>query len=176
MAKNFTKEEIAKIIQGIRIKAGMTQQQAADAIGRRRQTLASWETGQSQPDANTLFVLFRLYNADLNEAFGFSTKKVDLNRREQAVISAYRNNPGLQIAVDRILEIDVDISREIAPPVERADESTRPARHIAGINDEDFEEWSKGMTREEYGAYHMKRYDARKNVLASFSTSERAGT
>ena len=106
MARNMTREEIAKIIQDARVNAGLTQQQAAEAIGRKRQTLASWETGQSQPDANTLFVLCDLYGADINEAFGFTTKKVDLNKHEQALVEAYRNAPDMQAAVDRLLGIE----------------------------------------------------------------------
>ena len=50
----------------------MTQAAAADRLGRKRATLASWETGQSQPDANTLFELFDIYGTSVSEAFGFS--------------------------------------------------------------------------------------------------------
>ena len=67
----MTKKEIAERLRSARVAAGMTQVQAADAIGRKQQTLASWEVGQSQPDANTLFELCRIYGASVDEAFGF---------------------------------------------------------------------------------------------------------
>ena len=70
----MTKEEIAQIIKKARIDAGHTQKEAADAIGRKRQTLASWETGQSQPDADTLFLLFDFYGISVDEAFHLTKK------------------------------------------------------------------------------------------------------
>jgi repressor LexA len=71
----MTKESIAKILRKLRIDAKMTQQQVADAIGRKQSTVASWETGQSQPDADTLFQLCDLYKVSADEAFGYSSRK-----------------------------------------------------------------------------------------------------
>ena len=65
----MTREEIALIIKRARTDAGFTQKEAASAIGRKQQTLASWETGQSQPDANTLFQLFDFYGISVDDAF-----------------------------------------------------------------------------------------------------------
>lgn len=65
----MTKEEIAQIIKKARLNSGYTQKEVADAIGRKRQTLASWETGQSQPDADTLFQLFDFYGVSVDAAF-----------------------------------------------------------------------------------------------------------
>jgi len=75
MAKEFSKQEIAEILKKTRAGAGYTQVTASEAIGRKRQTLSSWETGQSQPDANTLFELFELYGASVDEAFGFKKEE-----------------------------------------------------------------------------------------------------
>lgn len=105
MARDMSRDEIARILQDARVKAGLTQQQAADAIGRKRQTLASWETGQSQPDANTLFLLFDAYGASVNEAFGYNDSE-EFTARDKAIIAAYRANPDMQRAVDRLLNID----------------------------------------------------------------------
>lgn len=70
----MTKEEIAQIIKKARLDSGHTQKEAADAIGRKRQTLASWETGQSQPDADTLFQLFDFYGVSVDAAFNLTKK------------------------------------------------------------------------------------------------------
>ncbi len=67
----WTKEEIGQVIKKSRLSAGLTQKQVAEALGRPQQTIASWEVGKSQPDANTLFVLFQILGADLNTSFGF---------------------------------------------------------------------------------------------------------
>lgn len=73
----WTKEEIGQVIKESRLSAGLTQKQVAEFLNRPQQTIASWETGKSQPDANTLFVLFQILGRSLDEAFGFSgsTKK-----------------------------------------------------------------------------------------------------
>lgn len=68
----MTREEIAQIIKKARTDAGFTQKEAASAIGRKQQTLASWETGQSQPDANTLFQLFDFYGVSVDAAFNLA--------------------------------------------------------------------------------------------------------
>lgn len=74
----MTKEEIAAVLKKIRLEAGMTQKAAAEKINRKQQTLASWETGQSQPDANTLFILCSTYGTTVDKAFGFA--KTDDNK------------------------------------------------------------------------------------------------
>ena len=68
----MTRAEIANILNISRKQAGLTQKQAAEAVGKKQQTLASWETAQSQPDANTLFLLFDVYGRSLDEAFGYA--------------------------------------------------------------------------------------------------------
>ena len=71
----MTKEEIGKIIKNTRISKKLTQSQVAEKMKRPQQTIANWEVGRSQPDANTLFELFQVLGADLNQAFGFTHKK-----------------------------------------------------------------------------------------------------
>ena len=44
------------------------------ALDRPQQTIASWEKGKSQPDANTLFELFHVLGRSVDEAFGFKAK------------------------------------------------------------------------------------------------------
>lgn len=68
----MTKEEIGRIIKESRISADLTQLQVAKKLGRPQQTIASWESGKSQPDANTLFELFAVLGRSVDEAFGFT--------------------------------------------------------------------------------------------------------
>lgn len=69
------KKEIGSILKGLREKSGKTQKEVAELLGRKQQVVGHWETGYAQPDANTLFLLCKIYDADLNEAFGFGNKK-----------------------------------------------------------------------------------------------------
>lgn len=92
----MTKKEIADILKKCRICAGFTQKEAASRLGRPQQTLASWETGKSQPDANTLFSLCDLYGVSVNEAFGYPEAQqanlsgVTLSKEEMSIIKKYR--------------------------------------------------------------------------------------
>lgn len=102
----MTKEEIAKILKQLRIDAGLTQKEAAETIGRKQQTLASWETGQSQPDANTLFILCRKYGTTVDRAFGFDDDK-PIMQFEMTILEKYRNLDGHgKEAVNAILDIE----------------------------------------------------------------------
>lgn len=86
----MTKEEIGQIIKESRISAGFTQLQVAKMLQRPQQTLASWESGKSQPDANTLFELFRVLGRSVDEAFGFTVESFNVTARERAHIEKYR--------------------------------------------------------------------------------------
>lgn len=86
----MTKEEIGRIIKESRTAAGLTQLQVGDALKRPQTTIAAWEAGRSQPDANTLFALFQVLGRSVDEAFGFTKKPVALTRLEQAYIQKYR--------------------------------------------------------------------------------------
>ena len=68
----MTKQEIGAILKSLRNRKGMTQKDVADKIGRTQQIIGHWETGYSQPDADTLFTLCDLYDASIDESFGFS--------------------------------------------------------------------------------------------------------
>lgn len=86
----MTKEEIGRVIKESRIAAGLTQLQVGEALNRPQTTIAAWEAGRSQPDANTLFELFQVLGRSVDEAFGFSKKPVDVTRAEWAYIQKYR--------------------------------------------------------------------------------------
>lgn len=88
----MTKKEIGAVIKQYRLKAGLTQAFVAEQLNRPQQTIANWELGRSQPDANTLFVLFRVLGANLDEAFGFSdgSDPSRLSAGEQGLVEKYR--------------------------------------------------------------------------------------
>ena len=86
----MTREDIARIIKESRLSAGLTQLQVAQSLGRPQQTIASWESGKSQPDANTLFELFRVLGRSVDDAFGFTKQSFEINRLEREHIEKYR--------------------------------------------------------------------------------------
>lgn len=112
---SFTKEEIGAIIKKTRLQAKFTQKELADKLGRKQQVIGHWETGYAQPDANTLFELFDILKVSIDDAFGFKNKKTltmseatnfSLSKKEKNVVTAYRNNPPMQDAVDKLLGLE----------------------------------------------------------------------
>lgn len=71
----ITRQEIGSILMNLREKAGKSREEVADLLGKSVKTVGHWETGYAQPDANTLFLLCTIYDADLNESFGFSSEQ-----------------------------------------------------------------------------------------------------
>ena len=85
----MTKAEIAEKLKMARLKTGMTQAQVAQATGKSPKLVGHWETGYSQPDADTLSVLFKLYHVDANVFFEFEETKAPA---EQEPISLEESN------------------------------------------------------------------------------------
>lgn len=86
----MTRDDIARIIRESRQMAGLTQLQVGDALNRPQTTIAAWEAGRSQPDANTLFELFRVLGRSVDEAFGFTVESFNVTARERSHIEKYR--------------------------------------------------------------------------------------
>ena len=110
----MTKQEIGQILRAARESKGLTQKQVAEFIGRKQQIVGHWETGYSQPDANTLFELCDLYDLSIDEAFGKKTDSIatentmhtdTITEEEQNLLSAFRSLdvPG-KAAVTAVLE------------------------------------------------------------------------
>lgn len=112
---NMTKDEIGKILKSARERAGLTQTQVAEKISRTQQVIGHWETGYSQPDANTLFVLCGIYDISIDDAFGFG-KKVQVSTLELAHLKKYRalDTHG-QRAVNAVLDVEHDRCSMPAP-------------------------------------------------------------
>ena len=102
----MTKEEIGAKLKAARISCGMTQREVADRIGRKQPIIGHWETGYSQPDANTLFTLCDIYETTVDDVFGFQ-KNNDITKLEYEHIKNYRNLDDFGRE-----SVDVTLSRE----------------------------------------------------------------
>lgn len=100
----MTREEIGRIIRESRLAAGLTQLQVAETLGRPQQTIAAWEAGRSQPDANTLFDLFQVLGRSVDEAFGFQKNTPPLSGRAVKLAQAFDelDEPGKAFLEDSI--------------------------------------------------------------------------
>lgn len=86
----MTKEEIGRILKGLRTSCGLTQKEVAEKLGRKQQIVGHWETGYAQPDANTLFTLCDIYGITVDDAFGFH-KNNAISPSEYEHIKKYRD-------------------------------------------------------------------------------------
>lgn len=71
-------------------------------------TIYGWESGQTQPDADTLMFLCDLYGIEnILETFGYQggseSKPLLLSPKERKLITNYREQKVMQPAVDRLL-------------------------------------------------------------------------
>ena len=107
----MTKEEFGAVIKRIRTAVGFTQSDIAKRTGKAQQTVASWESGQSYPDANMLFTLCEMCGTTVDAAFGFGKEVLDQN--EKNLIKKYRalNEHG-KSNIDVLLENEFKYSEE----------------------------------------------------------------
>ena len=69
-------------------------------------TIYGWESGQSQPSADTLLTLCELYNVkNILNTFGYNNHEDEfaLTSQERALIKSYRAHPDRQEAVNILL-------------------------------------------------------------------------
>jgi len=131
----LTREEIARVIRESRLAAGLTQSQVAKGLGRPQQTIANWESGKSQPDANTLFELFRVLGRSVDEAFGFNVESFNVTARERSYIEKYRTLDSYgKGAVDTLLDSEYNrcIEQNLTDYRSRLDQIGEEIRHIQG--------------------------------------------
>lgn len=102
------KEEIAKNLLFYRKKNGYTQKQLAEYLGVKNTSISNWESGNNSMDVETLFKICDLFNVSVNDMYGkfANTQDNDFNLHEVALIKAYRANPSMQGAVDKLLGIE----------------------------------------------------------------------
>lgn len=57
---------LGKQLKAARSRSGMTQEQAAEAIGVIPLTISNWETGKKSPTLNTFIKLLNIYKEEFN--------------------------------------------------------------------------------------------------------------
>lgn len=73
-------------------------------------TIYGWESGQAKPSADTLLTLCEMYNiTDVLAVFGYKNDEIPFHvtPSERALIESYRKHPELQLAVNKLLDLNV---------------------------------------------------------------------
>ena len=70
-------------------------------------TIYGWESGQTQPNADTLLMLCEIYNIEnILGTFGYTDEEpINLTSHEVKLIKQYRNHPEIQDAVNKLLDV-----------------------------------------------------------------------
>ncbi len=103
----MSRETIAKVLKRLREQSGLTADQVGALVGKSGKTVNAWENNRGQPDAEILIKLCDIYNvSDILAEFRETPQDAfALSKHEKKVITAYRNSPEMQPAVDKILNI-----------------------------------------------------------------------
>ena len=62
--------EIKEVLKNLRESRGLTQDQLAERVLVTRQAVSRWETGETQPNTETLKLLSKEYNVSINTLLG----------------------------------------------------------------------------------------------------------
>lgn len=107
----MSREYIAKALKRLREQSGLTADEVGALVGKSGKTVNAWENNRGQPDAEMLMLLCDIYKVDnILAEFNPSLPHNDiiLSEHEKTLITAYRSNPAMQSAVDKLLGIELE--------------------------------------------------------------------
>lgn len=98
---------ISNFIKSKRLELGLTMREVADFVGVSEGTISRWESGEiKNMKRNKIAKLSQILKISPMELMGeIETINLDYTTHERKVIEAYRNNPQMQEAVDKLLGI-----------------------------------------------------------------------
>lgn len=63
------KERLQISLEAARVNAGFTQAEAAEKLGKSRQTIQLWESGKTKIDRANLYMLSDIYGVSIDDIF-----------------------------------------------------------------------------------------------------------
>ena len=117
----MSREYIAATLKRLREQAGLTVYQVGDLVGKSGKTVSAWENNHGQPDAEMLMKLCEVYNVDdiLAEFREDRMEKEQpiISDWEKVLITAYRQHPEMQPAINKMLDITPVEGSDIAEDI-----------------------------------------------------------
>lgn len=93
-------------LKKMREARGLTQKDVSEALEINPRTYASYEKNEREPNSEVLIQFSKYYGVTVDYLLGITHKQEGLTQHESDLIEAYRNNPDMQTAVDRLLKIE----------------------------------------------------------------------
>ena len=110
--------EISNRIKELRIRRDLTLEEVGDYVGVSKATVLKWESGQiKNMRRDKLVRLAEILGITPGELIGWTKPEapvipddyMQVTPHERAVITAYRENPGMQPAVNRLLNVPDEV-------------------------------------------------------------------
>lgn len=115
-------------LRTLRNNFGLSQQKLADKIGTvSKSSINMYERGDREPGLEAMEAFADFFNVDIDYLYGksdipnrsreensihFSAESFILSPHEKTVVIAYRSNPEMQAAVDRLLGVEETAAQE----------------------------------------------------------------
>lgn len=106
-------EKIAQVLKYYRKINNLSVKDVSELLGKYSlqvavKTIYGWESGQTQPDADTLLILCKIYNIkNILATFGYTNEReFNVTKQEEDLIIGYRNHPETQYAVNKLLDLN----------------------------------------------------------------------
>lgn len=107
-------------LKKLRESKGYSMKQMSTALNLPYTTYVNYEQNKREPNSEILILISKYFGVSIDYLIGRAdqsdiliNKHIDLTDHEQEVIIAYRDNPDMQPAVDRLLLIDKATSSRI---------------------------------------------------------------
>lgn len=104
--------ETGEYIKSLRTKKGISQEELGKVVGVQRAAVQKWEAGKVQnlkrSTIKKLADYFKVSPISFIDDDNSMFNNINLSFHEKEVITAYRNHPEMQSAVDRLLDVQED--------------------------------------------------------------------
>ncbi len=112
-------ELLVNRLKNARNKSGLKQQEVANQLGVKANTISNWEKGRTEPDIDTFVKLCNIYQIDcaalLTDVYAFKRIGTDINLQEYDHIKQYRNlDKQGKLHVDTVLEWENERIKELS--------------------------------------------------------------
>lgn len=99
----------------------ISQDKLANMIGASRSSISMWESGENEPDFATVIKIADIFGVTVDYLIGHESKSEKsenpLTDKELALITAYRGNPAMQGAVDKLLGIPSEPASDLVEDI-----------------------------------------------------------
>lgn len=147
-------------LRELREEKKLTQEQLGKIIGQTKSNISKYERGELEPNLQTLSELSEIFDVSLDYLIGKSNirklpsnvcnENNELSEQEMVVIQAYRLQPDLQFAIQKLLGIEGEIKS-----TQKKDKDMEIANEIMDHAEEDFKNLlkSSSQTHKESGKW-----------------------